>query len=964
MHLRFHLQIHMPIKSLIVFSIWLFVSSSVLGQMEAIPAEYDNNVSLENLFDATLINESTQVTAHINFVLFSLQNDTLVVLRTLPITISKGISRINKDIIGIDSAKSRFKNSLYDDYFLNYSLIPNGKYIISWKLQADNDSTLAFFTKEYNSESVIPILKFNDSIEGELLGWQLDNKDLIANDSQLTASLTFYELRKGQLKKISPFNSNDSCFITPLFSPELYLQEKFNTEKNKVYYFKVNVYYKGVFINESNIKAVPLSLNFNQYPLEKNFLTSIHPDKEIIKEKNYWKNQYNIKPPKKQSPLQISGTLSSESGFSNIRYPFQITPQNYSRLIAAPTFTYLGIPITARAFLSTENSTQYPINSFSVGINVPQLKANYRKKLLQRKRLEDQLNTKMLDDFTSTDKYLETLEKQKKQYETDLKKLSSEKTKLKFNTNDSLTKYLDTSGIFNATSTSFSNDSLEKVHEKLVKQYNKTIYLYEKTKKRKERLLGYYESLKIPANGITNDSIAKLQKNQLDHIPKWEQLAMGVKKFDIGLVYPLFSELTLKGLPAKGVYTSFALPNYFFSFAAGKTLQLNAPSHINYNAPPEFKRNLLAAKAGIGNADSNHFFISTFRFKDPDVITRVDSNTLILPKENSLYSLGGKIYLLNNLSVEGELISSDYKETNQNSFNETGSSGFSSNSFLAQKAFSLKSEYAFSEKSSLILKHDIVGSGYVSLGVPFLRRDFRETEAKVKHHFFKERLLLSSSYKFNKDNLSNQKSYQNTLSGWGFTLRTKLKKLPNIIVTHTPFEMNSEFTPTQFSTQNILPNLVNRFKLTTVNVFYATKVKYSSIIINLGFLNNTIQNSSGQKFSQQSYTANINVSLPTGNTVTVMGGVYKTLPKVDSLNIRFIEGGTSFYLFKKISATAGISYHQNNPTMFRYGCFIQMGKTIKRFTLNARSIFNRLKGDWGFSSDYEIGGSLVVAYSF
>jgi hypothetical protein len=944
------------------------VQCSVLGQTTAIPSDYNENTPLANLLDATTVSKSSSQPAYILTYITEAENgDTLLKVRTSQFILAKGVSKLIAKELFIDSLKSTLINAKWGDYFLKHSTLPEGNYLLYWRLFNNADSLLAAIDRRYISTRCVQVNAFTDSVEGNLFKWSIVNESMASNTGGLKAVVAFFNLNKGKYKLLSPIVQPDSLDVS-IFSPEELLIANYRTDKKGSYFFNVKVYYNGMLLGESEKATVPKSFDLNLLADGKKAFNFLTPENPLENEKKYWSGQYQTLKPKKEVALKLSGTVGSESGYSNIKFPTQINPPVYSRLFANPTLTYLGIPVTAKVFLSTENNTQYPVNAFSVGLNVPLLKANLMKKIKQGNEFDSQLQEKMVADFKNTDDYLKTLETKKLDYENQLKNYKpsalskKDVTKVLDSVETTSLPTIDTLTLNRTVNTKTDSLTEASIYYQLLEQYNKTIYLYTKTKRKYDRLKVFFENNGQSPATMLQDSFSSIGKSAPPLSTK-ERLLMGVKNFDIGLVYPLFSDFTLKGLPIKGVNSSFVFQKHFVSLAIGKTLRLNAPNYVNTSPLPKFERKVVAAKGGIGDSDSNHFFVSVVHFKDPDNYIQIDSITILSPKTNTLYSFGGKLIATKKISIEGEIVSSDYRDSRSYLATESTKTIGTSNSFMVNKVVYTKAKYSFSKNSVVSISHKIIGAGYISLGTPFLRRDYRETEAKTENSLLNKKITVSAFFKYNVDNLSHQKSFQNTLSGYGFTLRTKFRKSPNVVITHTPFEMNSEFKPTQYSSGIVLPNLVNRFHLTTANVFYICTVKNIAAVFNLSFLNNVIQNSSGQTFSQQSYSSNVNLTLPKGNNITIMGGIYKTLPRVDTLNIRFIEGLTNFYLFKTVNTTIGGSYHQNNPQMFKYGVFFQVGHAVKRCMITVRGLFNKLEGNWGVGASKEVNFFLGLAYS-
>lgn len=226
----------------------------------------------------------------------------------------------------------------------------------------------------------------------------------------------------------------------------------------------------------------------------------------------------------------------------------------------------------------------------------------------------------------------------------------------------------------------------------------------------------------------------------------------------VGMVTMSFSPYTLNGHQFTGGGIDLTPPNGVSFSAMGGRLLKATNDDLDPRTIPAYERTGYGMKIGI---DREKFSLGTILFYAKDDMMSIDSIPEakgILPQENIVLSANGKIKITPQFSVNGEYarstltkdlrakrIDGDYKLIKGNTSTEQYS------------AYNLGLSYNF-KRMTVGLGYEYIAPGYETLGAYYFNNDFENITVNAANSFFKDKLTLSFSIGYQKDNLDNQKT--------------------------------------------------------------------------------------------------------------------------------------------------------------------------------------------------------------
>ncbi|TAE68811.1 MAG: hypothetical protein EAZ85_13825, partial [Bacteroidetes bacterium] len=310
---------------------------------------------------------------------------------------------------------------------------------------------------------------------------------------------------------------------------------------------------------------------------------------------------------------------------------------------------------------SAQTDIRQPMNRLSVNIDWLAYQTQLQKHFAQKiNEVKNQINTddlqkleqleKLQQDFPNTDNLKQDLANYQQQYnEEKLKELALEKAKKEGNKNiDKIKKsekgkivgvvYQKTKEI-NANNANVLLENQKKILEDSLKKTateKKEVLTAEAEKKispRKKKAIEKYlktEKMTIEKLQKLNRWKDSLQRIQADVLQKYEVLKglqnlktgdltsqagaleqfgvfgqvnrwiKNIKQFQIGTTNPIYTPLTLQGIPLNGLHSAFEFNKWHFAVSGGQTLRANPTMR-------QFNRRIYAGSIGYGKKDKSHW---------------------------------------------------------------------------------------------------------------------------------------------------------------------------------------------------------------------------------------------------------------------------------------------------------------------------------------------------------------------
>lgn len=700
------------------------------------------------------------------------------------------------------------------------------------------------------------------------------------------------------------------------------------------------------------------------------FLSDLKFDKPKIR----YSNDFN-------KLFSISGNLTIETFGANAQNPLAMNELFYTRVWMSPRLTIMGLPFTTDIYYTSENNSLYNSNSFNLNFDAATFKRQLLDGLLKEvneRKKTDQMRQRDLDlkkkQEVELNKKGTLLDAEISKLDKELAELNAKRT-INFDPNidqninlpkDSINLLLgDSSNIFK---NSINSDSINKRYEKAKVRKEKLeadkIYIEEKIyaiQKKKEEI----EALRQRDSSLVNidesefykkRTLKSLTRGYNSKFKKVLGFASGFDKFNVGVVYPTHSDFTVVGTPVKGADIAWSSDKFFINITAGKA----AANDFRFFSTerPEFDRNFYAITTGLGNKEKSHIYISRSYFDDPDIIMNRQRIN------NSVNSIGAKgLFYKNKITLSAEIAQSDFRAQNS-AINET-LIGISIDTInRIQPAYKLSNlntalwmegNYKVLENLEIHGKVQRVNPGFKSIGNPFMRVGFFESDFSLKGSFLKKKISTQVFYKVNSDNLANENSSTNKMSGYGIMLQSNLnKKYPNVSVYHSPYQHGNNHPDS-------LLRSFNQFSITNLTLTYSKQIKKVFLVTSTSFSQSVMSLDKLGKTGMRSFIMNTSAVFAKGLQSSFVWQKNTTNPGIDTLNANLFSLTLSKNLNPKF--TLGGETHL---TWFKNGAekngakIMFMYKPSKKLSFSLIAGYDYIDKLWGFDKKNVYNGRLKI----
>lgn len=717
------------------------------------------------------------------------------------------------------------------------------------------------------------------------------------------------------------------------------------------------------------------------------FNAKIDAQKSIgMNQKKALTSKITTKLPSKENLFKFSIQVRSESFATNAQNPMQRNELVYSRLYVSPKFTVLGLPFTSNLFYTTEANNTYKNNYFAFRLDVNSLRQSavqqMQKELDEMNKLDRmrqiELNSKSIEsnklnqqmealkqqapDYDNWQQTLkqeaekrvnEKLETEKKALEEQLKTATEQEKEKILNAyqhkKDSMLSSYKQS--INDSISDFKTRSGEKID---TAKLNKLMVLerqYEQLQKQKEQI----EALrKIDTTGMASKiqgirSPKNIREQMQSSKPNQGMLksVLAVDRFGIGLTGAQYTDFTLSNISLKGIDIGVSKTKYFWDATLGKTSKLFvgpfSSQKVSYNRP------IGAFRLGLGERNTSYLSVTYFAAND---INAVDS---FLPNvNNSVISVSSKAKLIKGTIIEGEWAQSRYREEYR--YRNSASNASNKLGVNATMAYQLKATHQAGKNTKLEVNLRQVGAAFRTIGNPFLRRNFREVDAKLEQMLFKQKVKLAATYKEMRDNLIEINTATNRMKGYGLKLNTSFEKYPNISLGYSPYQQGNNHPDSLYRTNN-------QFSITTATITYKKRSKRYSWN---GMLNYTksameISGRGPVAYKMISSTQSFQMGMRHQSVVSYFSNI--TAPFVDSLNSNSLQVNHNYLTKKGLSIGLISDYTKYKNDAFKMGGGIIITTTISRnLSLSITSRYDKIDGLWHLENKDVFTGKMVVVW--
>jgi hypothetical protein len=676
-------------------------------------------------------------------------------------------------------------------------------------------------------------------------------------------------------------------------------------------------------------------------------------------------------------PMMSKGNkLFSTSG--NLRMTYEYNPVNanyiqfnnnqYTRFEANPSITIKGIPVSSNILLSTEKYSQTSLNQIDLHFDYYRYKDYLQQLVLEKiKVLELNGNTDKIKDIARSyvrEKYPE-LDKIKDKLNDEKFKNIEEKVK-NFDYSQSLKETLSQNPEFQkykgmAQQYAVSSmDSLEKMKSKFTETDYHQLEWYltlnkacQETQQKADSLVKYkklYEKYQKLSNKlktieqvnyqeILNDPMSfEKYLDRFEGISKVMKWVSSIRNFSTGSSYPQMTDLTLTGMRTNGLHLEVNRKNMYAAVTSGKI------DAANYFGLPigGLNRSLNAVRLGLGKVESSHIFFNYLKIRDDD--TRTDS---IASKPQDNMVVGAEVQwslFKDRIIIKSEIAQSYHtldRMLNDSSNTEGGrrdwvtqSTDFRINSSSHKdRAISAEIYGQLNDGLTTITgyyKH--IGSGYVSLGVPFLMKDIERYEGRLTHQMFDRKISLSGFIRNDGDNILLNRAYTSINKSYGLELGLTFKKLPAIRIAYAPTQQSAaRNTNDGFA----IPDSLSDFKANTNMLFGSLTYQYK-----IGSIYTTSQVNGTAflgKSNEQTYNT-YNIGLQQNFQLGKAGGLNAFITQYNQrvyaqsgvvIDKGVYTGGEGYFkMGKKYNSSLGFNYSNSNTYPERYYSYGEIGRSF------------------------------------
>ncbi len=913
--------------------ICLVYPSTNYGQSNKVSVDYSVNIN-DSMFghkilDA-LITSNFAGFADLDITFVKGENDTITICKLNRLQVNSGFTNIS-----IDPSKIEFRDKEIQTFYLATGHFPPGNYRMFAVLRSENLHSISQtirLTSEFNLKMTTRertnIISKKNQIK---LCWDIKSpktlKESISYHLMIAQVSDYRDARRPitQLKGFQwvPDIKTDSISVNKL---------PVKLKPNQFYTYYVEAYYNNVRIAESPKKIFLNKRVSSNNPLSK-ITRLLLPSKQYNDLQKLMQDTGKVSSVKKtQSPMgkyistnlsdkiKFYGSAKLETQISNIAVPSTQIPPNYARLYLNPGVQVDNLPIVSNIFLTTENSTIYKLNSFSINFDIQKYKDNQ----LNAFKVQN-LDIGNIDQYSSAEKKAlliqkDLLTKQISSLETQIEQKGSSledtkppvipsvknignDAKMGNQLSDSLNKNNSSQQLQgpNKSQTKDSSAMVQKDASKADKSLQDSI---SKSKKDFNRLKKEEDSLKqfnqnSAASMVTKNKSLDSAKNQVNILkqklaviestlerfqkqannlktPDKKDIFMDLEKympgnktlnkifsyvdhFNIGRNYPYFSDLSLSGIAVNGCSVGLSNKNLYANAVAGNALTYNPNL-------PQSKDFITGIKAGFGKEAGDHIAIS---------IVNIDPAGGGAYLKNQVLTGEIQYIFFQNVKIIGDINKSFTSGATPDelplSTKLTGISDLFKDD--GNTAYSIKAQYSNPKlQSKFLFSYSVIESGYISEASPFIRTGVSEYEFKYDQSLFKKIVTLSAFYRTYTDSLSKTAPATTNFESYGLSGNIKIKHLPIISFSICPYRQTSAASKDSAGSNNTTNSIMEN-----ASAIYNFKLKGASFNTTASCLWITTENNVlGFGYKTSNYSISEQAMFKNGAFISIAGTIVNT----------------------------------------------------------------------------------------
>ncbi len=296
-----------------------------------------------------------------------------------------------------------------------------------------------------------------------------------------------------------------------------------------------------------------------------------------------------------------------------------------------------------------------------------------------------------------------------------------------------------------------------------------------------------------------------------------------------------FSPYTLAGHNFLGGGLEWSHQGFKVAAMGGRLLRGVEYDSANVLARPGYERWGTGIMLGYGKGGDEITFTTFYAVDQVNSIGPVPENLGLRPMENQIYSLGFRKKLSEQLSVYFEGARSgltrdirDTSESQLSGLNKTAYFLSRYQNYNTEFSNAFKTGFSFSFKPfQLGLNFERVDPGYNSLGAYYVNSDFQNVTASLATKIYKDKLALSASGGFQRDDIANQKISRMKRFVGSLNLSMNLSKRFNASAMYSNFNNHINIKPVdQAFVQNTIYDRIDTLIFIQINQSVSANINY------------------------------------------------------------------------------------------------------------------------------------------
>lgn len=683
----------------------------------------------------------------------------------------KGVS--SRDL-NIEYGKNKNTNQDFLNIVKDYGVIPPGKYFTELKISTA-DSCVVFNAVYY--QDVDSILEIGSSVRQKVNNFFSPQKNKLFATSHSPSA-------HRQNVKLTPLSRNELLIVNSRFSKRNNVLKSVPIILSGKNYMAI--YYREWFLGYYEVyrgKQMKNKISQERQRLQNGITSSIKKDFDNINGlTSEFKKQYSRDNKKDQN-----GYIDVFSNWANDQEPGSQQDNNYQEYRGVINTDVLGIPVSIEGFYTSQDKGRIAKASYlRLHYNVDKTRSDIEDGIgTYKSKFRDATSQSGIYEY-ATQAFISKCENAIAAYYNDLLSeygLSKEVVDMHRG---------DVVQIAKDSTVHVDVDKLKKNKKEIEGKYAEVKKLQAKISKYNRVVEQYKDGLYFDS-ALVYDKISKvnkgksastkdLAKSAVNMFPdgKTKKILSGLTSLDIGLLNEYESNYTMSGQMLKGGKVGYDFNLVKATMAMGKTEYVSRAGYLDrYNSTMlrlDFKQ-YRQQKLGVIyylNSPTKQVFESD-NFKDGVSIPTYQDPIHVF---SLLYD--GKVN--KDLSIKAEVANSQRKSNHEMTI------GLDNMAILASIDYKVPKTLA-----SLFVEWEHVGKKFENNTLPYLRSAIDRYAIKGETFLFRSFLKLGVQYNLMKQSTFSSTGYNRK---WGFDIRTRSKRYPNVYISYKPYSTFRSYTDT------------------------------------------------------------------------------------------------------------------------------------------------------------------------